>query len=517
MTWTELQDGIAQHYCGTVLVLDDEIHRISEHGEAILDPIFLRAKKAFEDRGMLCDLRQIDNDFDDEAKVTLIEKQLSRCDTVVIDWYLGSGKDTIKDPSNALRVLEQMSKLGGFRFAIIQSKETAETIVTGLKAKFESGFSVVTVNHTSASPDTDTSEIIAEDEQLSESAASETPLASSPTTYRLTPSMYVSVVSKERNHSSVVDIPQFFLSGLKAAYPDHLHWVGFEFASRVRELLPKLLETLPKGTDPAMVFQALLQGKGELGDSLVEAFTEEIAEMLRTDPLLAANDETLIKRISGELDGAGLDNFKQITTEYLHRNKRKSEFDKQFGAFTSAGGQSEKKSPQRLVCDYIANALVTSITEDSLMIAHSGYASLREHFRGQPPTRLYPGVVLRTLGPSPDGQDWLLCLSPACDCARGEGERDYLFVYGQTIKSIEPETDNTVQTCIADVDACNYVKWSGKRLITKRTLPSMIEGYTFHTRLRDDFVRLLVQKVFGWQTRAGVNSSEYFRIMRSRS
>lgn len=512
MTWTELQDNIAQRYCGTVLVLDDEICRVSEQGNAILDPLFLNAKKAFEARGILCDLRQVDDDFDDVTKVAAIEPQLSRCDTVMLDWYLGAGKDTTKDPSNALRVLQQMSNLGGFRFAVIQSKEKTQTIIDKLRTTFESSFAVVTPSPTPLVADTEASAIVSEDEDVEDQAS----LVSAPTTYQIAPSMYVSVVGKERDHSTVVDIPQFFLSGLKAAYPDHLHWVGFDFASRVRDLLPQLLDALPKGTDVALVFQALLQGEGELGDSLVEALTEEIAEMLRANPLLAAKDETLITRVAGGSNQTSHDKLKAVATDFLHANKKKPEFVQQFGEIAIATGESEKRAAQRLMCEFVAKALARPAATD-MMAAHGGYASLREHFRAKVPTRLYPGVVLKASQSTANNRDWLLCLSPACDCARGENEREYLFVHGQTITEVEPDADNTVQTCIAVDGAYSHVKWSSKWFVTKRTKPSVVEGYAFHTRLRDDFVRLLVQKVFGWQTRAGVNSSEYLRIMRNRT
>lgn len=518
MNWTELQDNIAQRYCGTVLVLDDEIRRLSEKGEAVLDPLFLNAKTAFESRGMLCDLRQVDDDFEDENKVALIEQQLGLCDTVVLDWYLGAGNDELKDPSNAIRVLERMASLGGFRFAIIHSKESDAAIVNSLKSTFKSKFAVVTPNVAPLVADSDSPQIISEDEGSDIPVESQAAPAVGPTTYRLAQALYVSIVSKERSRSSFVDIPSFFRGGLKAAYPDHLHWVGFDFASRVRELLPQLLESLPKGTDIALVYQALLQGDGELGDSLVDAFAEEIAEILRAKPLLASKDESLIERVMGGASGSTHDKFKSITADFLHLSKGKAAFAQQFGALASEGGESEKRAAQRLVCQFVAKSLNGSTSESDLMASHSGYASLREHFQTQSSVkRLYPGVVLRANQPTPNKRDWLLCLSPACDCARGGHEREYLFVHGQTITEVEADSDNAMQTCISNGDTFCHVKWSSKWFTTKSAAPSVVEGYTFHTRLRDDFVRLLTQKVFGWQSRAGVNSSEYLRIMRNRT
>lgn len=523
MNWTELQDDIAQRYCGTVLVLDDEIRRQSKT-DVVLDPLFLNAKAAFESQGMLCDLRQVDDDFEDEKKVSVIERQLGRCDTVVLDWYLGTGKDKIKDPSNAIGVLEKMGGLGGFRFAVIHSQEKNEVIVDKLRSTFESSFAVVTPSIAGLVADDNSTEIISEDESASTSVDSKSASSSAPTTYRLAPALYVSIVSKERGRSSFVHIPSFFRSGLKAAYPDHLHWVGFDFASRVRELLPQLLESLPKGTDVALVFQALLQGDGELGDCLVDALAEEIVEMLRAKPLRAAQDDTLINRVIGKLDGGNSEAFKSATAKYLHSMKpsksQTTEFVGRFGAVEPVDGETEKRTAQRRVCEFIDKALSGTTTKERILSSHLGYGSLREHFQTPSPvTRLYPGVVLRVSDPAKRTreQEWLLCLSPACDCARGENEKQYLFVRGQTVTDIEADSENSVQTCIASNDTYFNVKWSSKWFITMTTKPTVVEGYTFHTRLRDDFVRLLTQKVFGWQSRAGVNSSEYLRIIRNRA
>lgn len=524
MNWTELQDNIAQRYCGTVLVLDDEIRRLSEKGEVVLDPLFLNAKAAFESHGMLCDLRQIDDDFDDAKKVAVIEQQLGRCDTVVLDWYLGAGRDKTEDPSNAIRVLERMASLGGFRFAVIHSKESDEAIVGKLRSTFESKFAVVTPNVAPLVADNDLTEIISEDEPSITLVESQATPAVGPTTYRLAQALYVSIVSKERSRSSFVDIPSFFRSGLKTAYPDHLHWVGFDFASRVRELLPQLLESLPKGTDVALVFQALLQGDGELGDSLVDALAEEIAEMLRAEPLRAAGDDTLIDRVIGSLGGDTPESFKSVTAKYLHSlepsKSKTSEFVRRFGAIEPVDGETSKGAAQRLVCEFIGKALTGTATKERILSSHLGYGSLREHFQTpSPATRLYPGVVLRASDPSKrkGEQEWLLCLSPACDCARREDERQYLFVKGQTVADVEPDSENTVHTCIASGDSHSHVKWSSKWFTTMTAKPSAVDGYTFHTRLRDDFVRLLTQKVFGWQSRMGVNSSEYLRMLRNRT
>lgn len=77
MNWTELQNSIAQDYCGTVLMLDDEILKSADGGFQI-NPLFLTVKKAFEKKGMLCDLRHIDDDFENNQAADIITKQLQR-------------------------------------------------------------------------------------------------------------------------------------------------------------------------------------------------------------------------------------------------------------------------------------------------------------------------------------------------------------------------------------------------------------------------------------------------------
>ncbi len=534
MKWTELQDTIAQRYCGTVLVLDDEVEVCTKTGDGVqINPLFLSAKRAFENKGMLCDLRHIEHDFDDHERIKHLRQQWRRSDTVVLDWYLGGGKQTLKDPTNALQVLRDLSESGGFRFALIQSKENPDQIVARLRKEFPECTDMLVAPQQNPTADDDESEVVSEEDlvpdlengiQMTDGQPSMTVSSSqeAPSTYRLTPSLYVSVVEKDKDHKRVVDVPFFFASGLKRAFPDHLHWVGFDFASRVRELLPKVLAALPSGTDVALVFQALLQGDDELGDSLVECLTDEVRELLRSNSLESASDKTIIEHfIEMSRTEGGSSAWNTATArgvkdacKYVHSIDVADQpvFAQYFGGQNMQVAKGRKKVQEQL-SDFIAHSLKLAVGSEGKGL-HDGFGALREHYQTETAKRLTTGIVLRRSGV--DTREWLLCLSPSCDCARGDEEREYLFVEGEELGTPQSETVNTVQTCLSLDGGFVHIKWSSKRFKTIKCSPYEVTGFEFHSRLRDDFVYLLTQRVFGWQSRVGVNTSEFLRVRRER-
>lgn len=534
MKWAELQDSIAQRYCGTVLVLDDEICTPTKEGLQ-LAPLFLKAKTAFERKGMLCDLRHIDDDFRDHQKTTSINQQLQRADTVVVDWYLGSGMDQLQDPTNALTVLKELLSIGGFRFAIIHSKATPEDVVARLQVEFSGAFKVVLSQQEAAMPDDATSEIVSEDG----SPQSSSDRGSAPTTYQLSKSVYLSVIQKSDPPSLAADVTQFFVQGLRAAFPDHLHWAGLEFAARARAELPALLEKLPSSTDVALVFQSLAQsGQDELADCVVECLALELRQIVSQTPLSAVSDETLLSRLASEVQQktasikrafvGRTDSWSGSWQNLDPKNLKASciedheqRFPDSHGSFFPAIPKKrpeepgmpglKKQSPE--LTKFIATALGTEngVDPDGAK-SHYLYASIREHLQCAAPLRLETGVILyRERLPNdnenPSGNsEWLLCISPACDCARGDHSRKYLFVGGETASN--PGASNA---CIRCGDEVRFVKWKSSDFDVRECAPTGPAGYTMLTKLHDSFVQKVIQKTWGHQTRVGVSTSDFLR------
>lgn len=529
MNWTELQDAIAQDYCGTVLMLDDEILKAEKDGTQ-LTPLFLNLKRAFENKGMLCDLRQIDDDFAKTQSIDLITKQIKQADTIVVDWYLGTGKDQVQDPINALIVLRKLVDIGGFRFVIVHTKASAERVIARLKSEFGEAFKPILNGNVEFVADDESSKVVAED------SPSESPTASpTPSTYLLADSVYLSVIPKEEGTPNAASVMGFFVDGLRKVFPDHLHWAGLEFAARTKSVLPNLLIKLPSSTDTALIFQSLTQENGdELADCIAECLVLEMRQLLSQTPLAAVSDETLLSRLRESV----LNNKDVITREFSGRahlwqkawdsqdlrelkkscvENNEQRYPASHASFFPAVSDSKPGSPGLKkqapeLNRFISAALAVTPSE----VGHFRYAALREHLQCATLTRLEPGVILQRKGTAESGQsafgknEWLLCISPACDCARGDYARRYLFVGGETTT-----THSNMQTCIRVNDSICFVKWKRSEVYAVECSTVGPSEYKMITKLHEPFAQKVTQQVWGHQTRIGVSTSDYLRKLRN--
>lgn len=536
VSWERIQDEIARRYCGTVLVLDDEIITKTTKGKKKeesynLNPLFHEAKRAFEDQGVICDLRQIDDDLDSRPIRTSIKKQLQRADTLVVDWYLGAGKEVLHDPGNAIQILKDLNKMPGFRFVAIHSKEQPQTILDALRGAFGAQLRAISSTVTKGHGEEDDTAVLTEDEQLLAAKAN-----AESSTYRIGKSLYLCIVHKDKL-ASATELPKQFFNHLKSVFPDQLHWIGFEFAGRIKEVLPQLLSTLPTKTDVALVFQALLQQDNEVADCVVECLALEVQEMLKSSPLESAQDKTVIGRLlervkkKFESTGHGLPNasadtkgkWQQADINILKAACSETEHKFQpvfFEFFPTARKQNERaglKSHRSELSAFIATALDQAGTFDPITY-HAPYAAFREHLQTAHPLRLLPGVILRKkevakLRGAKKSPEWLLCVSPVCDCVRGDEERRYLFVGGST-SAAGTKSKGTMQTCLRVGEECHHVEWSSASFQTIDCAPKGPPDYRLITRLHQDVLLKLIQAIWSYQSRVGVNTSDYVRTVR---
>jgi hypothetical protein len=533
MNWTDHQRSIAHEYCGTVLMLDDEIFKSSEVGTQI-DPLFYNAKKAFESQGMLCDLRQIDHDFSSDDGIKLVLKQLRIADTIVVDWFLGHGKAEAEDPSNAIQVLKELVSIDGFRFAVVHTKATPERVIKRLKAEFPGTFQSLQLQNAAVPADDETSPIISED-----AAADQAPPTQSPSIYKLDKSVYLTIVPKPSpDASQTATVAALFAEGLRLVFPDHLHWAGLEFAVRLRSVLPALLAKLPALTDTALIFQSLTQeGENELASCITESLVQEMRELLSSSPLEAVTDHTLQTRLADQVEQnksalksafstenshweSGWSSFNQLKLKLACAEDAERRFPAEYASYFPVKGNNSPSKIAGLDKQYsqLSRFIATAVDQakDDIEKSHQMYAALREHLQCSKPNRLEPGVVLRRIQGEEgteagefDKAEWLLCISPACDCARGQHSRQYLFVIGKELGEF-----TSMQTCFHTDGKIVNVKWERKRLFTNECLPTGPNRYQFFTRLHEPFLQKVCQQVWGHQTRVGVSTSDYLRKLR---
>lgn len=510
-----MQAKIADRYCGTVVVLDDEIYRSkrdtkSRKTSLQFDERFHRAKLAFESKGTFCDMLWVQSQFDDAVEFGGIKRVIGRSDAVVVDWYLGSGKDAKKDPINALKVLRLLRDCPGIRFAVVHSKENPDTINKRLRDEFKDSFKQHQPANPGSAMETEDDSVIIED------APSENSITrSGPTVFQLGDNTYVCVLQKDKGYDSAEQLPDLFHAQLRVAFSDHLHWVGLEFAARVKEVLPTFIRHLPSGMDVALIFQALFQDDNDLADDLAECFCLELREMLRINAIDSASDKVLLTRL--------IVGFKQVLKSTppsgLPAQWIQHFTDVKLPADTKQWARQQKilenTEKRRNITKIIAHAVPSDTSTAER--AHQRYASLREHQHciSARFLNLYPGVVLMKKLKRKSGihREWMLCVTPSCDCARG-GTRHHLFVAGQTMQGPGKTSEKGVSTslCLANEDF--EIRWFAKKFQTIECGTKGPAGWKLVTRLREPFVQRVIQQLWGQQSRVGVNTSEFIRETR---
>jgi hypothetical protein len=542
MNWGDLQKNIADYYCGTVLVLDDAIYsRPKKCGKArspfTLEEDFSAVKSAFEKRGALCDLWHVEDQFNHPKLEKLILKAADRCDMLIIDWYLGRGK---QDPENALKVLDELSKRPGFRFAAIHSDEKSHIVLQGLKAAFQDKLVNLEDNQreVAGSLTEEDDHVLVEAEAADEKRQTSSGV---PSTFRIGESLYLCILEKKEMSQSSGGLADVFYTNLNRVFSDHLHWAGFEFAAKAKALLPRLLMSLPSGTDAAITFQSLLLESDELSDCIIESLTLELGALIKASGINAVSDDTLIQRLSdGVLRNAdsikcGFPKFKKP----MKATWKQSSPTKIKGAFKQTGSQTFGPEflahfPTRIagpgtsglgihkeeLSEFIHRALGIGHDVSTARQHHDKYAALREQFHSVIPKRIGPGVILHrkaTADRQTVKDEWLVCVSPACDCAHGSNKRDYLFVGGHELTTPEKGREGTMQTCLLDREKqCHHVKWSSKKFRTFKWSPTSPENYEFFGQMHADFASGLIHAVWGHETRVGVSTSEFLRKERER-
>tara|TARA_R110002049_G_scaffold272183_2_gene449654 strand:- start:1211 stop:2767 length:1557 start_codon:yes stop_codon:yes gene_type:complete len=515
MTWANKRREIAAHFCRTVLVLDDEILEHSD-GSSTLDHAaqFLKAKEKFAEKGILCDLRHVGKTV--EASCDAMRNSLRHADVVVVDWYLGVGSG--EDPKESISVLNEMLRIGGERFVAIHSQEEPETIREYLGKAFrvkapnrkyqgEAEDAGVVPIIESGKDETD----LPENDEASPEILTLRNLSSEADEGERGSKIHVCILHKRTPSETADQLPNAILRALENAFPDHLHWVGLEFAARVRDMLPALVRGLPSDMDVALIFQSLVQRRDELAKDLVECLCLELLEIFRFEPLSSASDEVLNGRF---LEMA---NLQDPSTFKGNPGKWLSELLGSAPQTTPKDWAVNRKILGKGVREKFSGELerLFGVTTGSSDKAHYRYAALREHLHSVQPSRieLYPGVVMIDTSLSAK-MKWRLCLTPACDCG-GSAEHEHLFVFGIE-RGSETETNGRgVWTSIYSGTHEVEVKWMMSSFHTQKCTSTGPTNWSPVTILRDPFVQKIVQSLWGQQSRIGVNTSEVRRVVRN--
>jgi len=555
-----VREAIASAYCRSMAVIDDQIFI----GKAMEDRFF-ELQEESQAHSILCSfLHYKVKDCEAEAELVAQAVQIARCaDVVVLDWSMGNPDGHLEggggdrgDCSHAISIIRQLVSDGGIRFVVIYTREGLGSVEDELKE----AFSLELLPGSGA---------VAEESEFVTGLAT-TGVASSLSQekiFHVNNQLFIATKRVGLNaRLSARELIELIPTILLRAFPDFLHWAGLEVAVRARDILPEVLAVLPRNTDGPMMHQLLYQMRhGEMSDFVSGILLSELEYRFHLRPLESIADDVLFARLRDAMKGLGRDKerlkklVEKLTPAWRETmlKLKKAEADavglttvmkagKQLAAaidelsweavtLESARKAASIGASKTAMSNYFPYILLKAESanpdgceasaeyiEDALMLENTAsdfqsWASMAESVRSSLPSDgMWPGYVLRLIRNLPGKRKWLLCITPACDCYRPGGS-GYLFVGGSAARVVRPgrSLPRQTQSSIGDYQ----IIWDATNLVVEKD-PLGVSGtgkspaYEVYGALRQPFTDRIIQRIWSYQSRVGVDSSERFRNLR---
>lgn len=576
---SEIRSKVAKSYCRSIAVIDDEV--FEPRGSVTLSSRFNSVRRSCQDEGIVChlfDYPMNPNDIEADRVNKAAVKLALGADVVVLDWALGLADN----PENSRAILKLLARDKGFRFVVIYTNKAlvrVERVLRnveelarlkpvggdwepleelkageGAEAEGEGELNLADLDEGGAQDSTE----VAGEEEVHREAATEAaePVEAAgfaPRFYHLDHRLFLSVQAKPADPLESAQLVGSIRAALLQSFPDDLHWSGLEMAARVREWFPKVLATLPVGTDKGLQFQSLYQRDGDVADQVAEVLLDELRLALRSDRLQSVSDALLFDEIKGGMQALGesdrlseiahkascaarsligLDNAQQepravdpAAFAAVWNNPRLNQAREALQSFKGTGDyfpNSLEEDESRVVYRVVSTYLGAGEEGDSCQRPCEKWASVRESALLKVQRPIETGHIIEDLA-KPDALDrWRLCISPLCDCAHPKD--GYLVVVGEELPtsrpSAQPETQSSVVVRSSEQpDATTrecQIAWDARRVqfIPKDALEDK-EKYKLAGIVRSTFVSRVVHRVFAWQSRVGVDTSEFVRRVRN--
>lgn len=537
--WRQTRREIAERYCRVVTVIDDDIE-VSDapmlEGDRgvgsgpVISQRFWQLRKGFQDRKILCHLHtypKTDMASDHPNAEPLIEAaaiMAAAANVVVLDWHLGKPGE---GSDHAEAVLEKLLDSGELRFVILNSNDEPSRIRDRLIEIPIAG--------------------------LAFADAADVPEGTIGA--RLGTRLFVLIRKKSEITEAEADaetLVQQVFSWMETTFPDQLHWAGLELSARVAEILPRVLGALPRATDVPLFHQWLFNEDLETNEQVVAFLLDELGLQFGLHPLAALDEECVKERITGRMTalaakgilegplagkltkdvdglkaalrkhvaGEKVDAQYQAVAPLIHelpetwktecirqaRNRADKDWMRHF-----PGPKPKDSTSQARVAAYLEEAFGTS---EPAYIAWSALYESTLCDLGSP-KRLFTGFVLKRSGDGDNQPDWLLCVTPSCDC-RWENVETYAFLPGrETADSSGSQT--RVVTCVNTVgDGAKTIAWNPRKIVLKKKSDTgaLIDDYILVGSMRPLHAMRIAQRTWNHQMRIGVDVPEYTRIRR---
>lgn len=564
---------VVKQYCKAVVIIDDEIYEGANNVN--LSDNFSKIVRSCQSKSILCHLFSYPKEpgsTDVDMLNTQVVNLAQKADVVVLDWWLGT-----KSPEYSIRILKDLtSEPSIFRYITIYSNTDPNEIDPILRREIP-GLSEI-VNGTESFVSDEPEEEPEEEPKREDGTAGSSPLSEDTTPDKNTATTADSTAQKEETKvesARVMDTPspkvvirdyhvdgKLFISVEKkdkpnidsesllatihermlGAFPDHFHWAGLELVGQVRQLALNVISALPTNTDKALDYQALYQDDNEVAQLIAETLLDEIRLQLLHEPLKVVGDDVLLDQLRESMVDLAGDQSKMnelATLTSLEGSLLKTKIAEMASAWqdqqltfepirkTIQEKKNEKFFPYKP--DMIKRAEIAIVTGGYIRLGeprsndyldHVKWAAARESMILKPASdRIETGYIFEHTGEkSPD--NWYLCITPLCDCAHPKG--GYIFVKGSGIKLTKyPESGKSqTQSCIVyhgeniKGENLRQIVWkSGEiRFFEKEKIGNELK---FAGALRMQFTNRVINRVFGWQSRVGIDTSEYIRAQRA--
>jgi hypothetical protein len=524
-----------------VAVIDDaiEVPREATEGTEGAQPItvssrFWRLRQNLQDRDILCHLHhypRLEVSATDDAAEPHIDHAVSvatAANVIVLDWHLGmtSGSE------HSEAIIEQMAAAGGLRFVIINSNDPAEGIRDRLLQKNFGGM------------------------QFTVDAGPATPGA--PIRAKVGDRIFILIRKKGPDNDEVEDATSLLdevFKWLEGVFPDHLHWAGLELSSRIAEVLPLVLGTLPKSTDLPLFHQWIFNEDGETNSQVVSLLLDEIGLLLDLNPLSPLDDELIKGRITDPMRVLAAKSFFDQPGAKEALGNGLAEVKKNYDAVVNPKAGQQKKDPTPVTAaimgfkktwDEICVRKERAQPTSDLMAHFPGGKDKKKHTRAAAhmkdafqveappfealaawyesicsdlgtPKHFFPGAVFKKNAENlaADDPEWLLCVTPGCDC-RWDKNPAYAFLPGRKIKPQDSQNE-PMATCVsAGTDGAVTIGWKHKNVLLRPrgTQPALLDGYKLVGAIRPMHAARICQRTWSHQARIAVDVPEYTRASR---
>jgi hypothetical protein len=522
---------IAKEYCRSIAVLDDDIDpsKPDEYQR------FAKFSQCCSDYSILCHLFQypkIEGDPEDcEVEFLRAVKIANAADVVVLDWHL-SGNNS---PAHAKKLLKEITNVPSVKFIIINTNAFSTGIEEELRQIFPFNLQNIPSNFNEVNEEEDESPIVIAGEQI-------TP----PINYQFLINNSIFIWARQKNTSTEIDaqdLLKYVFNSLSGSFTDYMHWAGLELAARSRVHILRIIDALPKGMDTALLFQLLHQEADEVSHKVAEILLEDLKNLFEIEPLHSINDNALFENLVHLMKGKIADesivtvfpkNLKDNIQSGLAKKKDGKHLSREeinasltCNKLLEKWNNSELSDLRKMKEEYfpsddpeLISKTIDFITtgEKNQSKGHTSWASLNESYLPiqKMPDILRQGIVLKRLFNTECQPrfEFLLCITPSCDCYRPKLINfKYLFIEGQAINlDKKPKRQSITNSTIKDT----HIAWDATKLIVIEN-PLQTQGekvYDVIGQLRPLVTQRIIQRLWTYQSRVGIDTSELIRIQR---